>query len=68
MRICLKHREKASETLKSMKTGEEFDLCPQCEAELREIVYGPATSESAEPEKRVDRVRGVAGRPKKKVA
>lgn len=68
MRICLKHREKASETLKSMKTGEEFDLCPQCEVELREIVYGPAASEPAEPEKRVDRVRGVAGRPKKKVA
>ena len=68
MRICLKHRNQASETLKSMKTGEEFDLCPQCEQELREIVYGPAETVPAEPEKRVVRVRGSAGRPKKAVA
>jgi len=68
MRVCQKHLKKATETLKSLKTGEEFDLCPQCETEIREIIYGSAETSPAESEKRVDRVRGSAGRPKKKVA
>lgn len=38
MRICEKHRERASETLVSRKTGTEYDLCPKCEAELFEIL------------------------------
>ena len=67
MRVCAKHFKQASETLKSLKTSEEFDLCPECELELREIINGPPDA-TTEPEKRVDRVRRTAGRPKKKVA
>lgn len=38
MRVCEKHRERATETLKSLKTGTEYDLCLKCEAELAEIL------------------------------
>lgn len=44
MRVCAKHREPAIETLTSRKDGTEYDLCPQCQAELNEILNG-------EPEK-----------------
>jgi hypothetical protein len=70
MRVCAKHFKPATDTLKSFKTGEEFDLCPQCEIEIREIIYGPADdvkSESEQPQ-RIDGHRRAAGRPKKKVA
>ena len=40
MRVCAKHREPATETLKSYKTGTEYDLCPVCEAELDGILNG----------------------------
>lgn len=38
MRICEKHRERATVTLKNLKDGTEYDLCPKCEAELYEIL------------------------------
>lgn len=46
MRVCAKHREPATETLKSYKTGTEYDLCPVCEAELEEILNGFPLSDS----------------------
>jgi hypothetical protein len=64
LRVCQKHFKQAVEVLKSLKTGEEFDLCEECSNELREIVYGKP---DAEPD-RVDRVRRPAGRPKTKMA
>ena len=67
MRICEKHRERASEILKSQKTGEEFDLCSKCEVELREILYGPAADEQPTDEIRHNGPRRPAGRPKKKI-
>ena len=66
MRVCQKHFKGASETLKSLKTGEEFDLCPECEKEIREIIYAPA-DEPAET-RGSDGHGRPAGRPKKKVA
>jgi hypothetical protein len=65
LRVCQKHFKKAVEVLKSLKTGEEFDLCEECSNELREIVYGKP---EADTDKRVDRVRRPAGRPKTKMA
>lgn len=38
MRVCLKHREPAVETLTSRKDGTEYDLCPKCAAELQSIL------------------------------
>ena len=67
MRVCQKHFKPATEVLQSLKTGEEFDLCPDCEMELREIIHGKPESEPAEP-KRTDRPRRTAGRPKKALA
>ena len=67
MRVCQKHMVKASESLKSLKTGEEFDLCPQCEIELREILNGKPADEPAEPQRNYGPGR-PAGRTKKKVA
>ena len=62
MRVCLKHFAKASEVLVSQKTGEEFDLCPICEQELREILHGKPESDA---EKRTARPGRLAGRTKK---
>ena len=64
MRVCLKHFKSATDTLKSLKTGEEFDLCPTCEQELREIIYAAATPEQP-AESRTDGPRRSPGRPKK---
>lgn len=68
MRVCRKHFKEASEVLKSLKTGEEYDLCPICETEIREIIHGKAVEPAAESEKRVDGPRRPAGRPKKNLA
>jgi hypothetical protein len=68
VRVCPKHFKPATESLKSLKTGEEFDLCPICEQELREIIHAPADKPAAEPEKRTVGTRRPAGRPKKAVA
>ena len=69
MRICRKHFKEASEILKSLKTGEEHDLCPICEQEIREIIHGKAVEPAEpEPEKRVNGPRRAPGRPKTKVA
>lgn len=68
MRVCRKHFKEASEVLVSKKTGEEIDLCPICEQELREILNGPADKPAAEPEKRTVGTRRPPGRPKTKVA
>lgn len=59
MRICEKHREKATDTLVSRKTGTEYDLCSICETELAEILHGK--SDKGEEDGR----RRVPGRPKK---
>jgi Zn-finger nucleic acid-binding protein len=40
MRVCELHRERATETLVSRKTGIEYDLCPACEAMLAEMLNG----------------------------
>jgi hypothetical protein len=67
MRICEKHRERATEVLRSLKTGEEFDLCPQCETDLREILHEKPDADAkpdAEP-KRVNRPGRPPGRAKK---
>ena len=40
MRVCEKHFKRAVETLKSLNTHEEFDLCEECRDELREILRG----------------------------
>ena len=58
MRICLKHREKATATLENKRTGEEFDLCLTCEADLVEILKEKPISEVNDGRKR------VPGRPK----
>jgi hypothetical protein len=58
MRICEKHRERATDTLLSKKYGTEFDLCPTCEVELEEILQGKPTLEKIDGRKR------IAGRPK----
>lgn len=55
MRVCAKHRENATETLTSRKTGTEYDLCPRCEAELEEILNGKGESDGR---------KRVVGRPK----
>ena len=70
MRVCRKHFKEASEILKSLKTGEEYDLCPICEVEIREIIHGKAVEPAAEPEpeKRDTGHRRAPGRPKTKVA
>jgi hypothetical protein len=58
MRVCAKHWKVATETLTSRKTGTEFDLCPDCEQELEEILQGKPVMEVADGRKR------TAGRPK----
>jgi hypothetical protein len=58
MRVCEKHRERATETLTSKKIGTEYDLCPICEAELAEILNGKPTEGEESGRKR------IAGRPK----
>ena len=40
MRVCEKHLKRAVETLRSLKDGAEYDLCPECAAELQEIMEG----------------------------
>ena len=69
MRVCNKHFKPATEILESKKTGEEFDLCPECEMELREILHGKQPEPAPEPES--PRIAGPIrspGRPKKKVS
>jgi hypothetical protein len=38
MRVCEKHRERAIETLRSLATGTEYDLCAVCLKELSDIL------------------------------
>ena len=45
MRICAKHRERAVEVLRSLMDGSEYDLCPVCADEIREILSGPPEKE-----------------------
>jgi hypothetical protein len=58
MRICEKHRERATETLVSQKTGTEYDLCPICIDEMAEIL-----TENPIKGEEIGRKR-TAGRPK----
>jgi uncharacterized protein with PIN domain len=55
MRVCEKHLKRAIETLRSLKDGAEYDLCPECVQELQEILEG-------KPEKS-ERKRGRKGTP-----
>lgn len=57
-RFCEKHMKRATETLFSKKTGTEYDLCPECEAELAAILQPPLGKEAEIGRKR------TAGRPK----
>lgn len=66
MRVCVKHMKLASETLRSLKTGEEFDLCPDCELELREIIHG--TNDKPSESVRDHGPGRSVGRPKKTVS
>ena len=59
MRVCAKHFKPATEVLRSLKTGEEFDLCGDCEKELRDIIYGRTETKPAGG-KRVGRPAGKA--------
>lgn len=52
MRVCAKHMKPATETLKSYKTGTEYDLCPVCEAELESILNGKPKEEVKRGRKR----------------
>jgi uncharacterized protein with PIN domain len=38
VRVCEKHRERAVETWKVLKTDEEIDLCPQCLESVRTVL------------------------------
>lgn len=68
MRICIKHFKEATEILQSSKTGEEFDLCPDCEMELREILYAKPKIEPVSQQERDIEPRRHPGRPKRKTA
>ncbi len=35
MRVCELHRERSVETLRSMKDGQEYDMCQECMDALR---------------------------------
>lgn len=52
MRVCELHREKAIETLKSLKDGTEYDLCPQCAEIIKEIMRGKPENEVKRGRKR----------------
>ena len=68
MRVCNKHFKKATEVLESKITGEEFDLCPDCQMELREILNERAESQPEPEQKRNIRPGRPPGRPKTKMA
>ena len=53
MRICIKHRMKASVTLEDKRTGTEYDLCPDCEQELIGILTEKKVIEDDDGRKRV---------------
>jgi hypothetical protein len=40
MRVCQKHREPATITLRDLRSGTEYDLCPICAAEMEIILNG----------------------------
>ena len=56
MRVCEKHLCRATETLKSLRDGTEYDLCSQCLEELREILFENPPKEPKEEKRGRKRV------------
>jgi hypothetical protein len=71
MRVCEKHRERATEVLKSLIFGTEYDLCPKCLDMMRSILNGESELSPDGVEKIKEAIKEVengrkrtAGRPK----
>lgn len=58
MRVCVKHKDKASVTLVDNRQGTEYDLCPKCFDKMAGILYDPVELSATEAAKVSEVKRG----------